>query len=242
MLLNQAIALVKGEKTRAENEFTKQLRLLTKTEPMSGISRTYRPKDDDGDIYPDESTSVQFRVEDVLSAVAQGLTRLFDLTAVLETGNTVAVADVVVDGHVLLSKVPVTYLLFLEKKLTDLNTFVASIPTLDPAQTWTIDEVTGNFRSASTQTVKTKKIPRNHVKAEATDKHPAQVEMYTEDVVVGYWTTTKFSGASTSTRANQLLDKVRKLQDAVKTAREQANSIEVRDVRYGATIFDYLFS
>ena len=45
------------------------------------------------------------------------------------------------------------------------------------------------------QTLRTKKVPRNHVKAEATEKHPAQVEVYYEDVAVGYWTTVKFSGA-----------------------------------------------
>jgi hypothetical protein len=33
------------------------------------------------------------------------------------------------------------------------------------------------------------------VKAEATEKHPAQVEVYHEDVVVGQWKTVKFSGA-----------------------------------------------
>ena len=39
-----------------------------------------------------------------------------------------------------------------------------------------------------------KTVPRNHNKDEATKKHPAQVEMDTEDVRVGTWKTT-FSGA-----------------------------------------------
>lgn len=47
-------------------------------------------------------------------------------------------------------------------------------------------------------------VPRNHVKAEATDKHPAQVEVYHEDVPVGYWTTVKFSGALPARRVNEL--------------------------------------
>ncbi len=36
---------------------------------------------------------------------------------------------------------------------------------------------------------------RVQVKAEATDKHPAQAELYCEDMPIGYWTTVKFSGA-----------------------------------------------
>lgn len=71
------------------------------------------------------------------------------------------------------------------------------------------------------RTVRTKKVPRNHVKAEATDKHPAQVDVYYEDVPVGYWTTVKFSGALPARRVNELLDRVEKLQQAVKFAREE---------------------
>jgi hypothetical protein len=91
------------------------------------------------------------------------------------------------------------------------------------------------------QTIKTKKIPRNHVKAEATDKHPAQVEVYYEDVVVGTWRTIKFSGALPASRVNELLNRVEKLQEAVKFAREEANNMEVTEQKVGAKVFQYLF-
>jgi hypothetical protein len=92
------------------------------------------------------------------------------------------------------------------------------------------------------QTVRTKKIPRNHVKAEATEHHPAQVEVYYEDVPVGYWRTVKFSGAMPARRVNEILERVEKLQQAVKFAREEANSVEIEDQRIGETVFYYLFS
>jgi hypothetical protein len=91
------------------------------------------------------------------------------------------------------------------------------------------------------QTIKTKKIPRNHVKAEATEKHPAQVEVYYEDVVVGTWRTIKFSGALPASRVNELLNRVEKLQEAVKFAREEANNLEVTEPKVGAKVFQYLF-
>jgi hypothetical protein len=240
--LNQVIALVKGEKPRAETALTKAYHDIQKVEPLSGISRTYRPKDEDGDQYPSEGNLVQVSVTELINKAAEGLTRLFDLTATLEGGNTLAKADVVVDGNVLLPNVPVTYLLFLEKKMTDLVTFISKLPVLDPSQKWTFDDATNTYRSVSTETVKSKKIPRNHVKAAATDKHPAQVELYYEDVVVGYWTTTRFSGALEQKRVDELLARAKKLQDAVKLAREKANSIEITDAKVGDKFFGYLFS
>ncbi len=58
---------------------------------------------------------------------------------------------------------------------------------------------------------------------------------------VGTWTTIKFSGAIPASERNQLLERVRKLSDAVKAAREEANSIEAEKKKTGGTILDYIF-
>jgi len=123
----------------------------------------------------------------------------------------------------------------------DLHTFVRKLPVLDAAESWSYDASADCFATDATQTTRTKKIPRNHVKAEATEKHPAQVEVYYEDVPVGYWTTVKFSGALPARRVNELLDRVEKLQQSVKFAREEANNTEVTDQRVGDAVFGYLF-
>lgn len=82
---------------------------------------------------------MQIKAEDVLRATAGTLTRLFDVTATKDWANRTAAADVVVDGTVLLAQVPVPYLLFLEKQLTDMHTFVRKLPVLDASNpgTWT---------------------------------------------------------------------------------------------------------
>ena len=49
---------------------------------------------------------------------------------------------------------------------------------LDASETWNFDSSSDPWATEPVQTVKTKKLPRNHVKAEATEKHPAQVEVY----------------------------------------------------------------
>lgn len=242
MQVNQTIALVKGEKPRGENALTKAYHDEQKTEPLTGLSRIYRRKDEDGDTYPNEGNRVQYTANDIIQRMVDGISRLFDLTVTLEAGNTQAKADIVVDGNVLLDSVPVTYLLFLEKKLVDLTTFISKLPTLDPSQIWNYDSATGLYRTDPVETVKTKKIPKSHVLYHASDKHPAQVQPYSEDVVVGYWATTKFSGALEATRADELLSRVRKLHDAVKVAREKANSTEIDFVQVSDKIFGYLFS
>lgn len=239
--LNQIIAVEKGVKSQSLRELTDAHQLLQKNAMMAGISRTYRPKDEDGEQYPPESTRVQVKAQDVIKTTTETLTKLFDITATKDWANGSAVADIVVDGKVLLAQVPVTYLLFLEKQLVDLHTFIKKLPVLDASETWVYDPSTDSWATEPVQTSKTKKIPRNHVKSEATEHHPAQVEVYYEDVVVGYWRTVKYSGALPAQWINELLERVTRLQEAVKFAREEANNLEVTDQKVGEKIFGYLF-
>ena len=239
--LNQIIAVEKGIKSRTFQELTEAHHQLQKPGLLSGIARTYRPIDEEGEQFPPESTRVQLKAEEVIRATAEILTRLFDNVATKDWANCIARADVVVDDVVLLEQVPVTYLLFLEKQLVDILTFVRKLPSLDPAELWTFDTSADAWATEPIQTVKTKKIPRNHVKAEATEHHPAQVEVYYEDVIVGYWRTIKYSGALPASWINETVERVEKLQKAVKFAREEANSIEAEEKRVGERVFNYLF-
>ena len=239
--LNQIIAVEKGVKTQSFQQLTEAHHLLQKPALLSGIARTYRPKDEEGEQFPPEATKVQTKADDIIRQTTDILTKLFDITATKDWANCEAKADIIVDGKPLLSQVPATYLLFLEKQLVDLHTFIKKLPTLDASETWHFDASADCWATEPVQTVKTKKIPRNHVKAEATDKHPAQVEVYHEDVIVGYWRTTKFSGALPTKRVNELLERVETLQEAVKFAREEANNTQAKDQKVGETLFRYLF-
>jgi hypothetical protein len=240
--LNQIVAVEKGIKSRSFQELTEAHHALQKSSLLSGISRTYRPKDEEGEQLPPESTKVQVKGEETIRQTAAILTKLFDVTATKDWANCTAKADIKVDGTTLVEGVPVSYLLFLEKQLVDLLTFVRKLPVLDAAESWNYDASADCWATDPVQTVRTKKIPRNHVKAEATEKHPAQVEVYYEDVTVGYWKTVKFSGALPAKRINELVERVEKLQQAVKFAREEANNAEVTQQKAGERIFGYLFA
>lgn len=240
--LNQIIAVEKGIKARSQKELTEAHHALQKPALLAGIARTYRPKDEEGEQLPPEATKVQIKSEEIIRRTADILVELFDVTATKDYTNCKARADVVVDGKVLLPAVPVTYLLFLEKQLVDLHTFVKKLPVLDASETWVLDASADCWATEPVQTVKTKKVPRNHVKAEATDKHPAQVEVYHEDVVVGFWKTVKFSGALPQKRVNELAERVEKLQQAVKFAREEANNQTADEQKVGRAVLSYLFA
>ena len=240
--LSQIIAIEKGVKSKSYADLTQAHHDVQKQPLLTGLTRTYQPKDEDGEQLPPESTRVQVKAEDVLRQIAANLTRLFDVTATKDWANCVARADVIVEGRTLLREVPVSYLLFLEKQLSDLHTFVKKLPVLDAAESWTLDPSADCFRTEPVRTLRSKKVPRNHVKAEATEKHPAQVEVYYEDIAIGYWTQTKFSGALPAQRVNELVDRVEKLSQAVKFAREEANTFEVTDQHVGEAVFGYLFA
>lgn len=239
--LNQIIAVEKGVKSTAKNQFTAIYQELQKPSLINGISRTYAPRDEEGEPLPSESTLVQINVDSALKSAEEALTRLFDVTLTKEVANTLATADVKVGGATILTAVPVTYLLFLERELVDLRTFITSLPTLDPAVKWSLDANTGVYTSEPTVTSRTKKVPKNWVKYPATAEHPAQVEIFHEDVIVGDWTQVKTSGALPATRKAILLSRVINLIDAVSFAREQANGAEVQDSRAAKAVFAYLF-
>ncbi len=239
--LNQIIAIEKGIKSRSVQELAEAQKALQKPALLSGISRTYRPKDEEGEQLPPESKKVEVKAEEIIRKTGEVLTKLLDVTATKDWTNCTARADVVVDGQTLLTQAPVSYLLFLEKQLTDLRTFIKKLPVLDAADTWTFDESSDCWATEPVQTLRTFKTPRNHVKAEATEHHPAQVEVYYEDVTIGYWRTVKFSGALPARRVNEMLEKLEKLSQAVKFAREEANNSEAEDQKVGERIFQYLF-
>lgn len=239
--LNQIIAVTNGKKSQTEKTLTEVYHKLQKPELFNGISRKYTPLDDDGETMPSEEKLPQFKVSDSIDIAKDALRELMDLVATQDTANTVAKSDIVVNGAVVVKDVPVTNLLFLEKQLGDINTFISKLPTLDNSERWVFDDNADCFVTKPVASNRNVKKLRNHIKVEATDKHPAQVDVYTDDVKVGTWSTVKFSTCIDMKRKNELLVRVRELIDGVKFAREAANQVEVTKVNIGDKVLDYIF-
>lgn len=243
MKLNQLLPVEKAIKSETYKALTDLHKASQKTELYDGHSRTYQPMDEEGERFPDDTKLASLKSGEVLDELRKLRTEYFDIVLRKDLSNLDARADVVVDGELLVEQVPVTYLLFMEKELKDLETFLAKMPTLDPSEEWGFDETQDAYRSKSKETAKTKKVPKAHVVYEATEHHPAQVQTYTEDVVVGYWTVVKYSTALPAAKKREMLKKLRSLQHAVKVAREEANSIVAAEkVEVGKKVFDFLLS
>lgn len=240
MKLCQVLAIDSGVRNKSKTELTALHRSAEKQELYAGLNRTYRPKDEDGEKFPDERQHAALKSKEVLSKLQGILSEALDIELTKDIGNCTAKADVVVDGATILKDVPVSYLLFLEKQLDDLFTFVTKMPILDSSEVWTWDPAQNLYRSTPVETTKTKKRMTPVVLYEATKEHPAQVKEVTEDVVVGFWSATKFSGALPADRKEVLTSRIQQLQKAVKFAREEANSAVVEKKTASTALFDYL--
>lgn len=235
--LNQVVAVVAAKKKLATDAITNAYHTIQKAELFNGIVRTYTPRDEEGERLPSERKIHQASVPILLDSVAGPLTEMFDTVLTQDVANTQTTASVldIAPG------VPVTYLLFLEKQLNDLITFIGKLPVLDPSEDWRWDDNANCYASSPIESVRPKKLPRAFVKYEATKEHPAQVETFTEDVVVGYWKTLKFSGAIAAADKAAMLDRARRLHEAVVKAREACNSIDVTEQHIGKKLLDFVF-
>lgn len=245
MKLHEVVAIRKGVKSRTYSELTDLFKKAQKGDLYAGMSREYKPKDDDGETFPAEDKRVQLVAEEVLKKARKLRTEFIDIEATQEFGNLTARADVTIDGEVILADMPVTLLIFLEKELTDLRTFVSALPTLDEAKNWHADPNSRLHRSDTAVTHKTKKVQRPIVLYDAVvkDDHaiPAQTQLITEDVIIGHWHTTYLSGALPAPKKDALLERIELLRNAVKRARSRGNDHEVERREIAGAVFRYLF-
>src|SRR5580765_4667575 len=187
--LSQVIAAEKDDKAKAAQSISKAENHFGRGNLFSGLSKTYTPKDDEGQQLPPESVPIQSTVKDVLKDVKTQLATLFDTIATKDWANCKAKADIAVDGIVLLKDAPATYLLFLEKQLTELLALVRKIPTLDTSQVWSYDKSADRYVTDPVKTVRTTKVPKALVGHPPTKDHPAQIQWFQIDESEGTWTT-----------------------------------------------------
>lgn len=240
--LNVIVALEKGIKSQSYATVSELHKLTQKPELFTGFAKTYQKRDEESEDLPSEQKKIQFTVTNVLREAQTAFADLCAITARKEWSNCMATAPLRVDGVDLVAEVPVTFLLFLEKQLTDLRTFVDKLPVLDGNEDWHEDPNTGFYRTNAVQTHRTKKVQRPLVLYDATPEHPAQTQLITEDIVAGYWNTVKHSGAMPAPQKQAMAERVEKLLRAVKEAREAANGIEEVSVpNVGEAVLGYVF-
>lgn len=242
MKLSEVLAVEKKARVLTKKEITGHYQAVQRSNSFSGFTKTFQANQEDGVTFAPERQVVQKTVTGVLADVAAGTADLLNLVAQKDFANCEARADVSVGGTVVLTGVPATHLLYLEKHLTELVNIVQKLPVLDPAEEWTLDETTGRYRTEAFKTSKTKKVQRPLVMYPATPEHPAQTHMIVEDIKIGEWRTIKESGAIPELQKRALLARVRTLGDAVRVAREVANQVAAPRQDVGSKVKEFLFA
>jgi len=238
--LNQIIAIEKGIKSQNYANVTALHKAVQKPALFNGFSKTYQPNEE-GENLPPESLRVQYTTKEVLRTVERNMTEMIDVTARKDYTNTVAAASVMIDGVVIIKDAPVPFLLFMEKQMSDMKAFVGELPVLDPAEDWSMDPNSGLYKAKETKTHRTKKVSKPIVLYPATAEHPAQTQMATEDVIAGFWSQVKQSGAMPKPDKEAMLERIETLTRAIKEAREKANMAdEVATGEPGKAVFEYL--
>lgn len=240
--LHELLAVEPDLKGAAEKIIKETVNTFTKKEHhFIGRHKSYQPKDEDGDTFAPETQEMVTTVTKKLEHTQDVVAKYLDAVAQKELTNTVASAVLEIDGKPLIDEpLPATLLLALEGRLKQLREAYNAMPTLDPSETWHWDKDTKTYEADPKQTYKSKKAYRNHVKAPATDRHPAQVEVYTEDERVGTWTEKKWSGMITPAEKAEVLARIDKLAQAVKCARQRANDARVKTIFVGDIVFNYI--
>ncbi|WOL31454.1 hypothetical protein [Microcoleus phage My-WqHQDG] len=240
-LLSQVIGHASDSKKVLKATLTGVYQKLQKASVYTGLTRTYQPLTEEGAQFPPESNLVQTTVTKELLSIMHPLNAYINDSISLNQGNTEVLVDVVVQGEIMFSKVPPTFLMELKKQVADIYTLVSKLPTLDPSTQWDFNPNSEVYVSPPMTTYKTQKTKRMMTLAPATDKHPAQVTTWDEDVAVGTWSKVDQSGAIPLPLKNKLVSNVEALEKAIGDALAEANAHKVKDLGGRQKVVDYLF-
>ncbi|NRB50118.1 MAG: hypothetical protein HRU41_20745 [Saprospiraceae bacterium] len=240
--LHEILAIEQDRKNKANQSIGESKKTFSKGSAVfDGMIKKYISTEEFAEQIPDESkelvTTVKKTLEDTLTPVIVAI----DATLSKEETNSSGVAQAELKlGDKVFGTYSATTLLALESHLTKVLDLYKSIPTLDTTRKWFFDEQNDFYRTEEEVKFRTIKRPKVIVKYEATDKHPAQTELLNIDFQVGKYETTYFSGRLTPIQRNRLVDKLERLIEAVKIARSKANNVEVKQIKLGQDIFDFI--
>jgi hypothetical protein len=247
--LHALLAVESSLKTQANaarsdlaNTFDKKKHHFTETRT------TFKPYAENEPDVVEQQLDLQTTVPGEIEWLTPFLVKAIDAGYQVDEANSVARADVVLeDGRTLLTGLPATALMQIEKRLNELHEFVTQIPTLDPSKGFREDPDFSKpyvYKARDVQNPRTKKETKHIVVVPPTDRHPAQVVSSVEDVPIGMILKQEWSGLITPARKGLFIERVEELTRAVKQARSRANEIEVetKKLQIGATLLGYVFA
>lgn len=192
-----------------------------------------------------EEKKIDETVPGKLKYINESFSKLLDLDYQMEVANTEAKADLILDGSVIASGVPVNFLLTIENKFREYRDVLDAIPTHQAGVEWIIDtdmSSNGDIYRAKQVPVDyiTKKVAVHKVIVPATEHHPAQVAESHDDVRVAEVRTVHYGGTISPAEKSDILGRCDQVIMAAKKARQRANAVALPKKRVAADILTFV--
>jgi len=184
---------------------------------LSGYERT-----DSGEGPAETTRTVSESVESKLETIWKTTEEHLNIIGQKAIGNTLARADLEVDGEVILEDVPVILLAGLEYRLKELKKALTRVPILDNHIEW----------EKTDEGVYQAKFWEKRLKFKKTDDDKKEV--------VGEYRVRKQSGKMPRGDKQVIIERLDRLIVAAKIAVQRANDQDVEDIEYGSKIVDYI--
>jgi hypothetical protein len=239
--LHALIAQITDTKKRAEGIKKSVYQKLQKATLFVATLKEYTPLVEGGIQYTSEGTSiVPESVPLLLDEFNEAVSKLLNEMATQDWGNTKAKADVIIDDIVIVKDAPVTFLMALQSQLIDYRTLFDHVPTLSPVDKWEYNAGQMVWSTPATITNKEQVIKEWVPIFQPTEHHPGEAKEVSRTKLEGTWESRKFSTALLPSHRKELLQRVDRLIEAVKVAREEANRIQVEPKDVATSIIGYL--
>lgn len=239
---SHVLAEEKALKPVFEAIFKETLTTYTKKpEHFNGSFKKYHPKEENGDLIPDEVKVLTTTVPEKQEYFEGHFAKITDLTYNKEWTNTKAKADLVIRGQTIAKDVPAPAFLALEAKFKQLKLVVSEIPTLEPDEDWTLDlNETGRWKSTKRQQARTISVVEPLVLHPGTEKHPPQVEKVTKNIQVGVYETQRISGKIPPITKSEWLKRIDEIIIEIEKARCTANETSATDYRIAQQLLHFV--
>jgi len=229
--LHEVLAVEASKEKVANKLVLESIRTLGKENLFGGqVRRLVMLDTEDEYLNGKEEVALTSTVDENLDYLVKPLADYWDVVLQKDNANQKAKADIMLNGKCLAQNLPATFLLGLETKLNNLRKLYEAIPTLAPGINWDVDEQerAGTFKARNDLvTFKTEKDMEFKEASPATKEHPAQIAKLERTRNIGTYTTTKWSGMLTPLDKANRLARLDQLLNAVKQARQRANTVNI---------------
>jgi hypothetical protein len=239
MKLYETLALEPDLENKAKEARRTIARLFGNVEAFTKRIETYTVLLESEPPLQSKETAMAYTVEGLLADFQKEHADFTDISLTKEATNVATSADLIING-VKLATLPATALLNLENRLREIRDLYHDIPTIDPSGVWVFDDNMGLLKSGPYDKLRTKKVMKTLVKYEATKEHPAQTEVYTEDVPSYNVSETVWNSKLTIADKTDRLARIDKLLQETKAARLRANDVEVNRVRLADKLYNFI--